>query len=167
MTIFASSDTHLGHKRIIEICQRPFASLDEMNATLVAKWNAMVGQEDTVFHLGDFAWNATSANFFYQLNGRKHLIVGNHDDKYVLALPWLSQQHYGELVLAEDGVKTHWVMCHYPIESWNRQRHGSIHLHGHDHGRTRPMANRVDVGVDCNFFRPISLSEIKAQLADV
>jgi len=165
MTIYVSADSHFGHDRIRESCQRPFASLDEMNETLVAKWNATVAPEDTVWHLGDFAWNSGSEHFFYRLNGQKHLIIGNHDSKKVLALPWLSQQPYHELTTIEDGTKVYWVLFHYPIENWNRRHHGSIHLHGHDHGRTRAMANRYDVGVDCNFFRPISLTEIKTQLA--
>ena len=41
------------------------------------------------------------------------------------------------------------VLCHYPIACWNRQHHGSWHLHGHSHGNYKiPEGKILDVGLD-------------------
>lgn len=76
-----TSDHHFGHARIIELCDRPFTDVDEMNATMVERWNARVGADDTVYVLGDFAMGriADTLPLVSKLTGRKILIPGNHD----------------------------------------------------------------------------------------
>lgn len=76
-----TSDHHFGHVRIIELCDRPFADVDEMNAAMVERWNARVGADDTVYVLGDFAMGriADTLPLVSKLSGRKILIPGNHD----------------------------------------------------------------------------------------
>lgn len=81
MTIFFTSDTHFGHERILTLANRPFADVEEMNAEIIRRWNNTVNPEDTVYHLGDVALGkiAESLPLVGQLNGRKILVVGNHD----------------------------------------------------------------------------------------
>lgn len=51
-----------------------------MNEALIANWNAVVAPEDTVYVLGDFALAARAVEqILPRLNGRKILILGNHD----------------------------------------------------------------------------------------
>ena len=52
---FFTSDTHFGHANIINLCNRPFKDVNHMNDMLVENWNSVVSDDDTVFHLGDFA----------------------------------------------------------------------------------------------------------------
>lgn len=75
------SDMHLGHKNVLKFDARPFASVEEMNESLIANWNAKVTEEDDVWILGDFCYRSDKEPSFYlkQLKGRKHLIIGNHD----------------------------------------------------------------------------------------
>ena len=47
MTFF-SSDQHFGHFNIIRLSHLPFASLDEMNEVMIAKWNVKVMADDTI-----------------------------------------------------------------------------------------------------------------------
>jgi calcineurin-like phosphoesterase family protein len=81
MTTWFTSDTHFGHARIIELADRPFASVEEMNEALVERWNERVAPEDTVIHLGDVALGPIEESLKYieRLNGFKILVVGNHD----------------------------------------------------------------------------------------
>ena len=67
-------------------------------------------------------------------------------------------QHYIELAI--DNV--HLVLCHYPFRSWHRMHRGAINLHGHSHGRLKPVARQIDVGVDVWNFRPVPLDELLA-----
>ncbi|ROR96635.1 hypothetical protein EDD28_1221 [Salana multivorans] len=52
---YVAADHHFGHVRIGELAERPFASVAEMDAELVARWNDVVGADDVVLHLGDLA----------------------------------------------------------------------------------------------------------------
>lgn len=75
------SDLHFGHKNIIEYEKRPFRSIEHMNDELVKRWNKVVTNEDTVFCLGDvsFCGAELTRNYVSALNGKKILIMGNHD----------------------------------------------------------------------------------------
>ena len=157
--IYFTSDLHLGHARIIELCQRPFASAEEMDQALVTRWNAKVTSEhDIVYVLGDFAFKH-AADRLDQLRGRKILITGNHDHRDQRRLRgWEAVHNY----LYLEGQKSHFVLFHYPIEEWERQRHGAIHLHGHQHNKAPVTGKRrIDVGVDGNEFSPWSIDEIE------
>lgn len=85
MTVFFTSDTHFGHARIIELCNRPFKDVDHMNEVIVARWNAAVSPEDTVYHLGDVAMGPIekSLAIIKRLNGSKILVQGNHDRPFM------------------------------------------------------------------------------------
>ena len=80
MTTFFTADTHFGDHRTINIQRRPFANVAEMDAALVARWNAAVGPDDEVWHLGDVARRGADVpGLLARLNGRKHLLRGNND----------------------------------------------------------------------------------------
>jgi calcineurin-like phosphoesterase family protein len=80
MTIFFTADTHFGDHRVLNISKRPFGSVAEMDAAMIARWNSVVASQDEVWHLGDFArTRKIAAVTLPVLNGRKHLIIGNVD----------------------------------------------------------------------------------------
>ena len=83
---WVTSDTHFGHAAIIDLdayghcIHRPFRDVDDMDRQLIERWNARVGKGDTIFHLGDIAWNEDALmRVCAELNGVKKLILGNHD----------------------------------------------------------------------------------------
>lgn len=156
MTIFVTADQHLGHNNIIRLCGRPCGNVEIMDRMLIEAWNSVVTPKDTVYNLGDLFFTKPTKErreIFDKLNGQKFLIIGNHDDSRTLALPWGRTMHYAEL--RSGGTQV--VLFHYPMESWNRSAHGSVHLHGHSHGKSSKRANRLDVGVDVVGFKPIPL----------
>lgn len=89
------SDTHFGHKNIISSCNRPFKDVEEMNKTLIANWNNVADDGDTIYHLGDvFGFDKTNnAGFIYALKGHKILLPGNHD--------YESPEHYQSMGFEE------------------------------------------------------------------
>lgn len=82
MKVFVIADTHFGHENIIKYCNRPFNSIEEMNSTIIKNWNETVSNRDVVIHLGDVGLGSKQyiSNIIKQLNGKKILIMGNHDN---------------------------------------------------------------------------------------
>ena len=122
------ADMHLGHKNVLKFDSRPFESVEEMNKTLIANWNAKVTDEDDVWLLGDFCYRSDKDPSFYlkKLKGRKHLIIGNHDKATVKSASALK---YFESVERLQHVKdrNHTVIvCHFPLATWNAIRRVSF-----------------------------------------
>lgn len=173
MTLHFISDTHFGHKNIIKYSNRPFNSVEDMNEALIDNWNAVVKPEDTVYHLGDFAFLPYDQlkTVARRLNGTKHFIMGNHDKEIaknkrdlIGSRVFNSIQDYYEL--KHEG--HHMVLFHFGQRVWNKSHHGSIHLYGHSHGSLPPHGKSVDVGVDCkeitSEYRPVSFDEVVAYM---
>ena len=162
--ILFTADTHFGDHRAINISRRPVASAAEMDEALIARWNEAVSVDDEVWHLGDVARRPNDvAALLDRLNGRKHLVRGNNDPPGTLeAAGWASVHDYAEIEV--DGRAL--VLCHYSFRSWNGQHRGAIDLHGHSHGRLKPMQRQFDVGVDARGFRPVTLAELLGATGD-
>lgn len=98
MAIFFTADTHFGHGGALGLFHRPFASVAEMNEVMIARWNEMVGADDEVWHLGDFAVRRSAAEvaeILGRLNGKIHLIIGNNDSAAIVSrAEFQSAQHY-------------------------------------------------------------------------
>jgi len=164
MTIFATGDTHFGHQLMVD--HRGFSSKDEMDDEMIRLWNEVVSPKDTVYHLGDFAFNKKHEYYLSKLHGCIHLIMGNHDDS--LTNTYLSKLRFASVqsmkYLKHNGHKIH--MLHYPMESWRSSYHGSFHFHGHSHGHSKPHGKRIDVGVDCWDLKPVSFDVLIDKLKD-
>lgn len=161
MTVFFTADTHFGHAGALALYRRPFASVREMNAAMVERWNGTVRPGDEVWHLGDFALRTgavEAASLLCALHGRKHLVTGNNDPPDIVALPeWGSVQAYAEIVVD----RTRLVLCHYAFRTWNGMAKGALNLHGHSHGRLKPLPRQKDVGVDVWGFRPVTIDALR------
>ena len=162
MTVLFTADTHFGHGGALGLYRRPFASVAAMDAALIERWNRVVSPADDVYHLGDFAVRQKPERIealLQALHGRKHLVTGNNDGPAALeARGWCSVQPYLELDV--DGVGL--VLCHYALRTWRHMGKGALNLHGHSHGRLKPLARQYDVGVDVWNYQPISLAMLAA-----
>jgi calcineurin-like phosphoesterase family protein len=163
MQIYFTSDNHFGHSGARGFYRRPFASVREMDEQMIDRWNSVVDPGDEIWQLGDFAVRQSPervAHLLTALNGRKHLVTGNNDGPETTGCSgWASVQPYAETVA--DG-RT-FVLCHYPFRTWRDMGKGSVNLHGHSHGRLKPMPRQFDVGVDAWDFRPVRLADIIVQ----
>lgn len=155
--IYYIADCHFGHGNVIRFDNRPFEEPQLMDEVLIKNWNERVTDEDDVYILGDAFWKneENSVNIIQRLNGRKHLIQGNHDRvKGKLRDYYDSIDHYAEINDNDRRV----VMSHYPIMFYNGQHRGSIMLYGHVHN-TREWKfiekwkkELLDSGVPCNII---------------
>lgn len=162
MTTWFTSDTHFGHKRIIELAKRPFASLEEMDNIIINNWNKRVLPGDQVYHLGDFAFDEHDP-YLERLNGQKFLCLGNHDHskRWKKATKWVDIDNYREIKVGDQLI----ILFHYAMRVWNKSGHGSIHLYGHSHNNLPGDAQSCDVGVDSWGMCPVTLDDIKKRLA--
>jgi calcineurin-like phosphoesterase family protein len=157
--IWFSADTHYGHAKILGYCDRPFASVEEMDAELIRRWNALVKPEDTVYHLGDFAWG-DPRKYYDRLNGLIYIVPGSHDKE----LRKLDQQ----FILPPIHILIHdppIVLCHYAMRSWPKSHFASWHLFAHSHSRLEPYGLSFDVGVDAWDYAPVSLEMVAKKMA--
>jgi len=174
--IYFTADPHFCHGNIIVSCKRPYGDVTEMNRDLIDRWNSMVTKRDEIYILGDFAYRAKPQEvneILSKLKGRKYLIRGNHDFRYLSskqfdssAFEWVKDYH---LLKYEGGLK--FILFHYPLLSWDGTFHGSIHLYGHVHNsvdkkpefaeKVRLLGPKaINVGVDVNDFYPVSIKQI-------
>lgn len=180
--IFFTSDTHFGHKNILNFCERPFKDTDEMDEAIITNWNNKVGKDDIVFHLGDFAFatNKRWQDLICKLNGKIILVLGNHD---IVRWPGdytmnLFERVENQIMLKIDN-KYKVYLNHFPFLCYDgvyrNPQDCTIQLHGHVHeriGDTGKDKDRLkyrfpyqyDVGVDNNNFTPISWEEILIKL---
>lgn len=115
---YFTSDLHLGHRNIIRLCNRPFATIEEMDETLIRNWNAKVTNGDTVYILGDllFRNEKPAEEYLKQLKGKKHLIIGNHDRDWVKKCNLEDFfESVNNLHFISDG-KRQMTLCHYRKE---------------------------------------------------
>lgn len=132
-----------------------------MNKELIRRWNEVVKPEDTVYHLGDFAFSRPDKTneIASQLNGTKFIVLGNHDKDAPINFKRVEQCH--ELYDFNQKV----VLCHYGLRVWNRSHHGSLLLYGHSHGSLPGNSQSLDVGVDCWDYYPVNLPTIMKRMA--
>jgi calcineurin-like phosphoesterase family protein len=143
-----------------------------MNKALIKNWNSVVSYDDEVYHMGDvsFGTDKDVSEFIHSLNGKIYLIKGNHE-KPILSkesnrkrFEWIKDYH-------ELDVSNRAKMCmfHYPIGSWNKSHHGSLHVHGHCHNSFAPVGRMMDVGVDNPIvnFTPIELDRVVEMLSSI
>jgi calcineurin-like phosphoesterase family protein len=163
--IWFTSDTHFGHTNIIRYCNRPFTDIDEMNNTIIRNWNSVVKHGDIIYHLGDFSLEKGLEKgndidkYTKRLNGNICLIHGNHDKSIKKSTKITQLGTRYDLKLKEKPYLI--ILSHYAMRVWNRCHYGTWHLYGHSHGMLSDHLLSMDVGVDCNNFTPISLTEIK------
>jgi calcineurin-like phosphoesterase family protein len=174
MTDWFTADTHLGHANIIRFCVRPFKDVNEMNKILIDNINEAVMPDDRLFHLGDFSHKGGGnavLGFCRRINCRNLFIVpGNHDTKQLREL----EKHFkilpAQYMYENDGFRM--VFSHYRMDVWEHSHHGVGHIYGHSHAKLAPKCGHdghglmcFDIGVDAWEYKPISLQQVKTEMA--
>lgn len=174
MTIFFVSDTHFDHANILTFRRsdgtplRPFDSVEAMNETMIARWNAVVRPQDHIYHLGDVTMARGKATthidtIMARLNGHKRICLGNHDQ---LVSAWYFK--WFEKVKAIN-VLDGFAFTHIPLhpESLGRWK---ANVHGHTHANRvlsspfHPDPRYINVCVEQTDYTPVSLEALKTRL---
>ena len=172
MIVF-TSDLHLGHKNIVNLCNRPFNDIDEMDIEIIENWNRKVKKNDVVYLIGDVVWDKKKVAYYMeQLSGKKILIAGNHDSTWIKREE--CQKYFEEIVpYLEVHLNGHPItMCHYPMLEWRASREEAERkigylIHGHIHNRIAEeyrqlflLRNALNAGADVNGFVPVTFDEL-------
>lgn len=168
---FFSSDIHFGHANIIKYCDRPFASVDEMDEAIIERHNSVVKPGDTWYFLGDLSFckdHEKTRKLLLRMNGIKAWIPGNHDDPFAVLTTGMGVKEglYEIKHLSRRPI----TLCHFPMLSWNQSHRGAIQLHGHVHSKVPfldPAIRRMDVGVDGHNFYPWEWEEIRSLMQKI
>lgn len=180
MSTYFSSDAHYYHKNIIKYCNRPFETVEEMNAELIKRHNEVVKPEDTWYFLGDFGFasNNKLKEIIAQLNGKKIIICGNHDRGVTKMLALGFDFACYEMVLNVGGHRCR--LSHFPyrpteeeikdlsyddryLDKRPQRVPGEFLLHGHHHSKPTEILKswQLDVGLDGHDYKPWSEIEIQ------
>lgn len=168
--IWVISDTHFGHRNIIEYCDRPFKDTMQMNMAIRDNWNSVVKDGDIVYHLGDvyMGWNEpqTISSFLASLKGRKRLILGNHDDAKDKTLYDSFQKIIMWRMFPDFGL----LLTHVPVHESTLFRGATgneqdppklLNVHGHIHEKPAPSKDHRNVSVEQINYRPINIEELR------
>lgn len=192
MKTFFTSDTHVGHRNILQYSNRPFTSVEHMDEMLIRNWNDVVSDEDVVYHLGDVAMGSldTSLPKLGRLNGYKILILGNHDrpfmrrdkndyERWVNRYREFFDEIHDYLEINLNG--RHFMLSHFPYvgDSHDKDRYDEFRLtdagvpliHGHTHSTENisysPLGTpQIHVGVDSRGYAPVSSEQILKELEE-
>lgn len=165
--ILFTSDLHFGHENVIKFDNRPFSTVEEMDAELIRRWNNKVNPGDLVYVLGDMIWktrNEDAVSLIQSLNGQIILIKGNHDRflhnakaKNALA----GVKDYDDIcVTLQDGTTRRCILSHYFIPMYVGHRHQGIHLHGHSH-----LTEEADIEV--NITKQLNYNGFRTEIYNV
>jgi calcineurin-like phosphoesterase family protein len=164
MRTFFISDLHLQHKNCAE--WRGFSSLDEHDEFIIDNWNSRVRDKDKVIITGDVCFQTNNLNILSELNGIKHLVLGNHEHTSVSRY-----QNFFNKISSLLTYANKLVLTHIPIHpSQLKHRYlDHVNIHGHIH-RNEPLLFIHDVNyfnINCEFheYMPILFDDLMEMIS--
>lgn len=157
------SDHHFFHENIIRFCGRPFANAELMNENLVHNHNKVVGNNDFYYFLGDLFIGGTEkerCEILYAMNGRKRLIIGNHDESL---MKQKCMAVFEKISLWKGFPDEGFTCTHIPLEL-KRLRNGTCNVHGHTHNNMEDDPHYINVCVDVRDFAPVHMDQIMLEV---
>ncbi|MBR2012240.1 MAG: metallophosphoesterase [Alphaproteobacteria bacterium] len=161
MATYVYSDPHFDSEKIIVNGQRPFNNIAHMNQTLIKNYNSVVQKQDVCYWLGDVMYGATKEKVYkilHQMNGRKYLILGNHDRGH--SETWWRDCGFDKVFLHPVYIAEQYIMLsHEPLPEFGDTSpianiHGHIHIQDYDFAN---HANCINVCVEQTGYKPVLL----------
>jgi calcineurin-like phosphoesterase family protein len=174
--IWLTSDWHFNHDREFIWKARGFSSVQEMNEAIIQRHNALVRPDDDVYVLGDSSLGGGDTQIFTankalieRLNGKLHIIRGNHDTDRRVAMYESCKNVVGPILYADmlHYKGYHFYLSHFPTLTSNLEKESlkqcTCNLFGHTHQTTNfhlDMPFMYHVGVDSHNCEPVLLDNI-------
>lgn len=162
--IYFIADTHFGHRNIINYENRPFKDINEMEKELIKKWNNIVRAKDKVFVLGDFSLSnkEKTTEVCNKLNGRKTLIMGNHDEHSTTYYRECGFENVSEYPIIIDGF---WILSHEPMYINDNMPYANIFGHVHSNKIYADFTSQSFCAcVERCDYQPVEFSEVKKKM---
>ena len=165
--IFVISDTHFNHANMLRFEDKDgkkfrgdlFKDVDHMNETMIDNWNKIVTPQDKIYHLGDVYFGAQKKadEILSRLNGKKRLIVGNHDIIYGKGN--ILFKHFQKIYMWRLFKEFDMCLTHVPIHVENfRKVHYNVH--GHIHEKKSVSKEYINVCVEQTNYSPVHIEDI-------
>lgn len=171
--IYITSDFHFNHDREFIWRPRGFQSVEEMNEAIIERHNSVVNKDDDVYILGDLMLGGAGAlqdglKLIERLNGKLHLVRGNHDTP----TRWDAYRYLSNVVEMKNSIYLdyegyHFYLSHYPSITGSLHndnlKHMTLNLYGHTHQSTNffeDMPFVYHVGADSHDCKPVNIEEI-------
>ena len=171
MAVYFTSDFHFGHDREFIWKVRGYENLEAMEQDYIKKYNSIVNQDDDVYILGDLMLGPNSERtleLIRQLNGKLHLVRGNHDTD----TRWKRYEELPNVVSMTEGQflkygKYHFYLSHFPCMTGNLEKESlkqmTLNLYGHTHQKSNfynDIPYMYHVGVDSHDGYPVAADTI-------
>lgn len=162
--------TLVSHDREFLFKPRGFNSISEHDEEVIRRWNEIVGPEDEVYHLGDVMLNDNKhgVECLKRLNGKIHILPGNHDTPARIAIYEILDNVVVEpLAIRLKYKKYNFYLSHYPTMTSNLEgsphlREHTINIYGHTHQKTNFYEDRpymFHAGLDSHDCTPVLLDD--------
>lgn len=165
--LFLISDTHFSHANILSFLRedgshvRNFSSVEEMDEHMVEKWNSVVRPPDHVYHLGDVVMHKSKMGILGRLNGRKRLILGNHEEvKMAQYIPYFQK-------IQSSHQLDNLLLTHIPVHPLSLPPKLLANVHGHVHNSVPSLhfgSRYFNISAEVLDYTPISLEELKTRI---
>lgn len=161
-----TSDSHFDHANFLKFVDdkgnkiRPFETVEEMNETMIERWNSVVKPFDKVYHLGDVTFRVGKlAAIMCRLNGHKRLLLGNHDDgKNYELTRWFDKVQVWRIFKDEN-----FVCTHIPILPGQFRAKVEYNVHGHTHQNVIDDEQYINICVEQTNYTPVSMEELRVK----
>ena len=167
---FVTSNLQLGRPGAIKKYKRDFKDVDEMDDALIRAWNSIVTQNDTVYHLGNFAWDPkTAQDAILRLNGNIKFCLGEHDQ----AIEHLAEKNMlrpgCEIIKCiEEDEKFQCALSYWPLSYWPNKRKKWFSIIGYpaNQFKSDPKKRIINVSTDLWSHKPQELGKIMGIFED-
>lgn len=170
--IWVTSDTHFNHANILhfkdadgKLVRPGFECVDDMNQTIIDRWNSVVKPGDKVYHLGDVVFGDKEGwmkQHWNRLNGRKRLVVGNHDNIKLMS----SGGWFDKVELWRMFPEFNLLLTHVPVHASTLGEHRfsnrpMLNVHGHIHQNPSPTGPYRCVCVEQTNYTPVHIEDLR------
>lgn len=164
MKTFFIADTHFADGAILRYENRPFASVREMDETMIARWNDAVGRDDVVYVLGDFGADGSESRTLSLLHGVKYLVKGNHDRKSNAEYRAFGfAEVYDHPILLDD----FWILSHDAVYVNTNMPYANLFGHVHNSPIVKDYsAQHFCVSAERIGYAPIEFAVIREKIEE-